>query len=138
MILRAVVIIAGLILIAGLTVPESRIPILPQPQFSMCSPRTMNQDTPCPVFAIQCSETEEAGKTIAFKVPGLYGPLPSRRPSYSWKISAGRILKGQGTDTILVDTRHVKAESIKGRVKVGGFPRECSMVAACSVLLLRN
>jgi hypothetical protein len=138
MILKSVILIAGLVLTSRLSVQESRILALSQPQFAMCLQRTIEQSTPCPVFEVQCPDTEKAGKTIVFRVPGLYGPFPSRTPNYRWRISGGRIIKGKGTDTIVVDTRHVRAESIKGRVKVSEFPRDCPLVASCSVKLLRN
>jgi len=138
MTVKAFGIVVCVVLSAALSVREPFRAVVNQPQFSICPSRATNQDTPCPIFQVECSDTEPAGKAIVFRVPGLYGPRPLGKVSYRWKVSAGRIIKGQGTNTIVVDTRDVNAESITGGVKVGGFPQDCSLVAKCSVQLLRN
>jgi len=97
-----------------------------------------HQDTPCPTFEVQCPDSQKVGDTIVFKVPLLSGGVSSRKPTYKWKASAGKIIGGQGTATIMVDTRSVKVNEVKARVRVGGFPRPCPLIASCSVHLKRD
>ena len=96
-----------------------------------------NPDNPCPVIEIECADSEQAGKRITFRAIITGGPIEIK-PTYKWKISAGRIIKGQGTNTIVVDTRGAKAESIKAYVKASGYNKACFVELGCSVPLLRN
>ena len=96
-----------------------------------------NPHNPCPVIEIECADSEQAGNRITIRAVLTGGPAEIK-PTYKWKISAGRIIKGQGTNTIVVDTRGAKAESIRAHVKVGGYNKACYVEVGCSVQLLRN
>ena len=57
----------------------------------------------CPSVGIICPEQFAAGKPITFtsNLKGGSGSVPS---IYNWSVSAGRIISGQGTKSITVDT----------------------------------
>src|SRR5207249_9090087 len=52
-------------------------------------------------------------------------------PSYNWTISNGRIISGQGTSTITVDTAGLAGQTIRATLDVGGYDMPCP--ASCSV-----
>jgi hypothetical protein len=52
---------------------------------------------------------------------------------YSWKLSAGEIVKGQGTSQITVEAKEVSASDMTATVEVKGFAPECVNKASCSV-----
>jgi hypothetical protein len=53
------------------------------------------------------------------------------QPIYNWTVSAGRIIDGQGTDTIHVETTGLAGQSITATLSMGGYTLECS--ANCTV-----
>src|SRR5207253_10341980 len=52
-------------------------------------------------------------------------------PSYNWTVSAGRIISGQGTPSITVDTAGMAGQTIRASLDVGGFGTPCP--ASCAV-----
>ncbi|HEY0406322.1 MAG TPA: hypothetical protein VGC89_11380 [Pyrinomonadaceae bacterium] len=49
----------------------------------------------------------------------------SRRATYNWSVSAGRISHGQGTPTITIDTSGLGDTDVTVALAVGGSPPEC-------------
>jgi hypothetical protein len=52
-------------------------------------------------------------------------------PNYNWTVSAGRIIEGQGTGSIRVDTSGLAGQSLTATLSMGGYPLDCS--ATCSI-----
>jgi hypothetical protein len=59
---------------------------------------------------------------------------PSTKLTFNWAVSAGKIIGGQGTASIIVDTTGVGGRSFTGTVEVGGVPGECGNKASCSII----
>jgi len=55
------------------------------------------------------------------------------KPTYSWTVSAGKIIRGKGKPSITVDTTGVKAEDITATVKIGGLAPECENMKSFTV-----
>jgi hypothetical protein len=54
-------------------------------------------------------------------------------PQYNWTIEAGRIIEGQRTSSIKVDTIGI-GRSYTATVRVSGFDERCSTTASCSLI----
>ena len=52
-------------------------------------------------------------------------------PNFNWTVSAGRIIEGQGTGSIKVDTTGSGRPNARATLSMGGYPLDCS--ASCSV-----
>lgn len=50
--------------------------------------------------------------------------------TYHWTISAGTIIKGQGTESITVDTRGLLGRTVTATVELGGLNPSCSLAAS--------
>jgi len=80
---------------------------------------------PCPNIVVTASdEGAEAGATVTFSV-SVSGGDPSATPTYKWVVSTGRIVSGQGTSSISVDTSGAAGKTVKATVEVGGYDRSC-------------
>jgi len=84
----------------------------------------------CPTVQITCpdSATENAPVTFAANVTG---GSPNVTPTYNWTVTGGRIIAGQGTPAISVDTTGLAGQTIRATLDVGGFDVPCP--ASCSV-----
>jgi len=60
-----------------------------------------------------------------------YGGSANITPTYNWTISAGRIISGQGTPTITVDTAGMAGQTIRADLDIGGYGMRCP--ASCVV-----
>jgi hypothetical protein len=78
----------------------------------------------CPNVSIYCPDVQQAGTPITFTA-SVSGGTPGVTPVYNWVISAGKILSGQGTATITVDTAGLAGQPISATVEVAGYNLEC-------------
>ena len=60
------------------------------------------------------------------------GDDPSNKLTFNWTVSAGKIISGQGTSSISVDTADIEGKTITATVEVGGIPDGCGNKASCS------
>ena len=97
-----------------------------------------NQSVPCPTMRVECLDNQKGGETVVFRVIVSGGPISSKPPSYKWRVSAGKVINGQGTPTIMVSTRNIRTSEIEARVKLGGFQNTCPLTARGSVKLVRE
>lgn len=89
---------------------------------------------PCPTISISCpTYISKPGDPVAFAV-SLSGGDPSLNPTYKWQVSAGKIISGQGTPEIKVDTSETGGQSITATVEVEGMPPECDRSESCSLI----
>jgi hypothetical protein len=84
----------------------------------------------CPNVSIVCPDKAEVGQPLTFS-SNLTGGTPGITPIYNWTVSAGRILDGQGTSSIRVDTTGLAGQTVTATLSMGGYTLECS--ATCSV-----
>jgi PKD domain-containing protein len=88
----------------------------------------------CPKLVITCpKEVLEFGKTYVVQVR-VDGADSTKKLSYKWSVSSGKIVDGQGTPTLKV--RFTDAgESLTATVDVGGLPDGCETSASCSFVV---
>ena len=86
----------------------------------------------CPTVSVTCpdSATENAPVTFSADVSGGSANVT---PVYNWTITAGRIISGQGTTSITVDTAGLAGQTIRATLDVEGYGMPCP--ASCSVSL---
>jgi hypothetical protein len=85
----------------------------------------------CPLILIECTD-RCVGPNYTFTVR-IGGPCPDREPSYHWSTSRGTITKGQGTDTITVDSTGTGKNILTVTVEIGNaIPSVCPKKASYS------
>lgn len=82
----------------------------------------------CPNVSIYCPDVVDVGAPLTFTA-SVSGGTPGVTPLYRWRVSAGRIVSGQGTPTITVDTANLAGQPITATVEVEGYELECN--ASC-------
>ncbi|MDT4967391.1 MAG: hypothetical protein QOJ64_2128 [Acidobacteriota bacterium] len=80
----------------------------------------------CPTFHAECFP--DASSPSAPLACMIYpsGVRPDQELEYNWTISAGRIVSGQGTRRIILNTDGFKAQDVRATVDVGGLPAKCA------------
>lgn len=84
----------------------------------------------CPNITIECPDRVELNQPLTFRST-VIGGSPNVAPVYIWTVSAGRIIEGQGTSTIRVDTTGLAGQTLTATLSMGGYNLDCS--AICSV-----
>ncbi|MFN2494124.1 MAG: hypothetical protein ABR501_14710, partial [Pyrinomonadaceae bacterium] len=84
----------------------------------------------CPNITIECPERAELNQPLTFRST-VIGGSPNVAPIYNWTVSAGRIIDGQGTSAIRVDTTGLAGQTVTATLSVGGYNLDCT--ATCSV-----
>src|SRR5262249_39716820 len=84
----------------------------------------------CPRIKIKEPSEIVRGRAIEFHAD-ISGEF-SDRPTYNWIVSAGKIIHGQGTPSITVDTATLGDQTITATVEVGGFNPACDKTASGS------
>jgi hypothetical protein len=88
----------------------------------------------CPKLVITCpKEVPEFGKTYVVQVR-VDGADSTKKLSYKWSVSSGKIVDGQGTPTLKVRFSDA-GESLTATVDVGGLPDGCETSASCSFVV---
>lgn len=86
----------------------------------------------CPSVSIACPTNLGTDQPLNFSA-NVAGGTAGITPSYNWIVSAGTITSGQGTNSIIVDTKGLAGQTVKATLSMGGYSLDCS--AACSVQL---
>jgi len=84
----------------------------------------------CPTVSISCPEKVLIDQPVTFSAV-LSGPLGNITPVYNWTVSAGRIIEGQGTNIIKVDTTGLAGQALTATMSLGGYKVDCS--ATCTI-----
>jgi hypothetical protein len=87
---------------------------------------------PCAVVSVSCLDEVEEAQSVTFTA-NISGGEPTVEPFPNWSVSAGKIIKGQGTYTIEVDTTGLGGEHIEITFEVSGYLPECTNKASCMV-----
>ena len=89
----------------------------------------------CPDIAVRCADTARVGDTLTFTV-AVSNFDKNARLSYTWTVSAGTVLSGQGTPAIVVDTTGLNSQAVEATVEVKGLPASCLQKASCASTVL--
>src|SRR5439155_6798822 len=100
--------------------PAGATPPKPRPEFAssdmvQCYPLSVQG----PIY--QLSRTLPIEFSVAF---GLGSP--NKSVNYKWKVSSGKIVSGQGTNSIHVDVSDARQKDITATVEVEGLPLDCN------------
>jgi hypothetical protein len=89
----------------------------------------------CPNVTVSCPDaaTENAPTTFTATISG---GSPGITPTYNWTISSGRIISGQGTPSITVDTTGLAGQTIRANLDVGGYGMRCPASCATSIPIM--
>jgi hypothetical protein len=88
----------------------------------------------CPNISISCPDNVLVDQPIRFSA-NITGVTAGSTPTYYWMVSGGRIIEGQGTTSILVDTAGLGGQSVTATVAVQGYTIDCSASCAISIPL---
>jgi hypothetical protein len=100
-------------------------------------PPPLPPPTVCPNVTVSCPEAASENGPVTFTAT-LSGGSSNITPSYNWTISAGRIISGQGTPSITVDTTGMAGQTIRANLEVGGFGTPCPASCAVSIPIMNK
>src|SRR6185312_11761783 len=90
----------------------------------------------CPFITVEApSQTNEF--TVLARARLNVGNTNETRKFY-WKVSLGRIISGQGSDQIAIDTTDVAGQTIEITVAVLGVSTICSTMATTKIGIIRD
>jgi hypothetical protein len=81
----------------------------------------------CPRLPVSCPDSVVEGQPLTFTAnasPEVSG--------FRWSVSAGKIMSGQNTPSIKVDTTGLRGQTVTVVVEGGGIPAECLQSFSCS------
>jgi hypothetical protein len=84
---------------------------------------------PCPIVSVSCPDIVDPKPPMIFEAKVIGGD-PKMEPTFTWTLSTGKIISGQGTAKIMVDVSTFVIEPITARVSVGGADPSCSRTTA--------
>lgn len=82
--------------------------------------------TPCSGVDINGPSEAEPGAPLVFKAK-LTGAIQANKPEFKWKISAGTITSGEGTDEITVDSTGLGGVEVIATVEISGAQPGCKV-----------
>ena len=85
----------------------------------------------CPSISISCPDKVEINQPLEFCVSAA-GGSPNVRQVYNWSVSAGRIISGEGTNCITVDTTGLAGQSVRATLDMPGYS-DLNCSATCIV-----
>jgi len=93
---------------------------------------------PCPKIKVSCPDDMHKSKSFIFSATIEEKAKDQTRPSFYWKINAGRIMKGQNSREIEVSTTGANGfENITATVDVAGFDPSCSgTIVSCTTKII--
>lgn len=91
----------------------------------------------CPNVTISCPDAASENAPTTFTA-SISGGSPGITPSYNWTVSAGRIISGQGTPSITVDTTGLAGQTVRANLEVGGYGMSCAASCATSIPIMNK
>lgn len=91
----------------------------------------------CPNVSVSCPEAGNENAPVTFTAK-LNGGTPNITPGYNWTITAGRIISGQGTPSITVDTAGLSGQTVRASVDITGFGTPCPATCAVSIPIVNK
>ncbi len=91
----------------------------------------------CLTVTVSCPDEVEEGQMVTFSANVAVGdPIPPL--TYTWTVTGGKIVEGQGTESIKVDSKGLRGQTITATVDVGGGDPACNHTASCSAIITRK
>ena len=87
--------------------------------------------TVCPNILISCPDKVSINQPVTFSA-SVAGGSPNVAPVYEWTVSAGKIVSGEGTNSITVDTTGLAGQSIRATLTMPGY-QDLNCAASCVV-----
>jgi hypothetical protein len=92
---------------------------------------------PCPEVKVSCPHEMHKSQSFVFSATIKDKAKDQTRPSFYWKINAGRITKGQNSREIEVSTTGANGfENITATVDVAGFDPSCPTIVSCTTKII--
>ena len=91
----------------------------------------------CPTISVSCPDEVKDGNLVSFTAYITVGTLPTPL-TYTWAVTGGKIVEGQGTESIKVDSKGLQGKTITATVDVGGIDPACNRTASCSTPINRK
>ena len=89
-------------------------------------PKSDTEQKPvCPSMEMSCPESVVAGSEVHYTAEWK-GGTPGVKPEYLWSVSAGKIIKGQGSRSMSLSTKGVQEKSLTVTLELVGFGTTCS------------
>jgi hypothetical protein len=85
----------------------------------------------CPSILISCPDKITPNQPITFSA-NVAGGFPNIPPVYNWTVTAGKIISGEGTSTITVDTTGLAGQSVRASLAMSGY-KSLNCGATCIV-----
>lgn len=83
----------------------------------------------CPSVLISCPDRVRPNQPVTFSA-NVAGGTPNISPVYNWTVTAGKIISGEGTNSITVDTTGLAGQSVRATLTMGGY-NSLSCSATC-------
>jgi hypothetical protein len=83
----------------------------------------------CGVLSVEGPGDVKPGETIIFKAQ-IRSTALMNKPALNWKLTAGTIVNGQGTNEISVDTAGLGGQDVTATLEMVGVPVGCSSAAS--------
>lgn len=90
----------------------------------------------CPSVIVSYPDDVDLDRPVIFKAT-VTDADPRMKPTYTWSISAGKIISGQGTPILTVDGSNLAGQSLTVTISVGGADPACSGMKASVTLPVR-
>ncbi len=91
----------------------------------------------CPNVTVSCPDGATENAPVTFSAT-ISGGSPGITPNYNWTVSAGKIIRGQGTPNITVDTTGLAGQTVRANLDVGGFGTPCPASCASSIPIMNK
>jgi hypothetical protein len=108
----------------------SSMPAPPPPRSTL---PPADPSTGCPAIQLKAPDAVAAGTKARFSAVLAGGPS---RVDYGWTVSTGRIVSGQGTAELLVDTTGLSGATINATVAIGGLSTTCATTTGNASVLV--
>lgn len=86
----------------------------------------------CPNVTVSCPDAASENAPATFTAT-IGRNSAGVSPTYNWTVSAGRIISGQGTPSITVDTTSLAGQTIRADLELGGYGMRCPASCATSI-----
>jgi hypothetical protein len=86
----------------------------------------------CEMIAVECPERVINSKQLMTVHADVITLKPNLALTYQWTISAGKIVSGQGSSVITVETTDLASQTVTVTVTVEGLAAKCRKTASCT------
>jgi hypothetical protein len=102
--------------------------------FCLAASAQTNQTSPCPTIFIEGGGSIQPGENLTFKVK--VENYQAKNLAYNWTVSAGKILRGQGTPTVSVSTEKWEDVNTTATAEIKGLPEGCENEVSLTASLI--